>query len=65
MTARLLIALCLGLAAFAAQAHEAEMADAVLVDKGERQLHLMRGGEVWKSYSIGLGFAPEGHKQQA
>jgi murein L,D-transpeptidase YafK len=68
MLARLIVALCLGLAAFAAQAHETahetEKADKVLVDKGERQLHLLRGGEVWKSYPIGLGFAPEGHKQR-
>ncbi|MBE9553954.1 MAG: L,D-transpeptidase family protein [Proteobacteria bacterium] len=63
MIARLIVALCLGLAAFAAQAHEVEKADKVLVDKGERQIHLLRDGEVWKSYPIGLGFAPEGHKQ--
>jgi len=40
----------------------AEQADRVLVDKSDRQLHLLRGGDVWKSYPIGLGFAPEGHK---
>ena len=68
MIARLTVALCLGLAAFAAQAHETtdetEQADKVLVDKGERQLHLLRDGEVWKSYPVGLGFAPEGHKRR-
>lgn len=68
MIARLIVALCLGLAPFAAQAHETEQetakVDRVLVDKGGRQLHLLRGGEVWKSYPIGLGFAPEGHKQR-
>jgi murein L,D-transpeptidase YafK len=64
MIARLIVALGLGLAAFAAQAHETEMADKVVVDKGDRQLHLLRDGEVWKSYPIGLGFAPEGHKQR-
>jgi len=64
MIARLIVTLCLGLTAFAAQAHETETADRVLVDKGDRQLHLMRGGEVWKSYTIGLGFAPDGHKQR-
>ena len=48
----------------AALAHETEQADRVLVDKGERQLHLLRDGEVWKSYEIGLGFAPKGHKQR-
>jgi murein L,D-transpeptidase YafK len=64
MIARLIVALCLGLTAFAAQAHETEKADKVLVDKGERQIHLLRDGEVWKSYPIGLGFAPDGHKQR-
>ena len=64
MIARLIVALCLGLVAFAAQSHETEKADRVLVDKGGRQLHLVRDGEVWKSYPIGLGFAPDGHKQQ-
>ena len=63
MIARLIVALCLGLAAVAAQAHETEQADKVLVDKGDRQLYLLRGGEVWKSYPIGLGFAPDGDKQ--
>lgn len=64
MIARLIIALCLGFAAVAAQAHETAKADKVLVDKGDRQLHLLRDGEVWKSYPIGLGFAPDGHKQR-
>lgn len=68
MLARLIVALCLCFAAFAAQAHETahetEKADKVLVDKGDRQLYLLRGGEVWKSYPIGLGFAPDGHKQR-
>jgi murein L,D-transpeptidase YafK len=66
MIARLIIALWLGFAGFAAQAHETEheKADKVLVDKGDRQIHLLRDGEIWKSYPIGLGFAPEGHKQR-
>ncbi|MBE9557417.1 MAG: L,D-transpeptidase family protein [Proteobacteria bacterium] len=68
MIARLIVALCLGFAALAAQAHETEhateKADKVVVDKGARQIHLLRDGEIWKSYPIGLGFAPEGHKQR-
>ena len=47
-----------------ALAHGKEQADRVLVDKSDRQLHLMRDGHVWKSYPIGLGFAPAGHKRQ-
>lgn len=34
----------------------------VVVNKGERRMHLLHHGEVLKSYRIGLGFAPEGHK---
>lgn len=45
-------------------AHAREQAERVLVDKSDRQLHLIRNGEVWKSYPIGLGFAPEGHKEK-
>ncbi len=68
MFTRLIVALCLGFAAFSAHAHETEhateKADKVLVDKGARQIHLLRDGEIWKSYPIGLGFAPKGHKQR-
>lgn len=41
-----------------------EQADRVVVDKSDRAVYLMRGGKVWKSYPMGLGFAPEGHKRQ-
>lgn len=41
-----------------------EQADKVLVDKSDRQVYLLRDGEIWKSYPMGLGFAPEGHKQR-
>ena len=34
----------------------------VIVNKGDRQMFLMHHDEVLKSYPIGLGFAPEGHK---
>lgn len=66
MLARLIIVLCLGAfaAPAAALAREAAKADRVVVDKGDRQLYLLRGGEVWKSYPVGLGFEPEGHKQR-
>jgi murein L,D-transpeptidase YafK len=64
MIARLIVALCLGLAVSTSQAHDLKTADQVVINKGERQLHLMRRGAVWRSYPIGLGFAPEGHKQR-
>lgn len=35
----------------------------IQVFKGTRQMHLLHGGEVLRSFDIGLGFAPEGHKQ--
>jgi murein L,D-transpeptidase YafK len=34
----------------------------IIVFKQARALHLMHGKNVLKSYRIGLGFAPEGHK---
>ena len=34
----------------------------VVVDKGERKMYLLHQREVLKSYDIGLGFTPEGHK---
>ncbi len=35
----------------------------VLVDKGERRMHLIHNQEVLESYDIGLGFAPNGDKK--
>ncbi len=35
----------------------------VHVDKGDRRMHLLHHGQVLKSYDVGLGFAPDGHKQ--
>ncbi|MEQ5869210.1 L,D-transpeptidase family protein [Sagittula sp. NFXS13] len=34
----------------------------VVVNKGERRLHLLHHNKVLESYDIGLGFAPRGHK---
>jgi murein L,D-transpeptidase YafK len=39
------------------------LADRVVVRKSERQLLLMRAGEVLRSYKVALGLRPEGHKQ--
>jgi murein L,D-transpeptidase YafK len=39
------------------------LADSVVVRKSERQLYLMRNGQVLRSYKVSLGFRPEGHKQ--
>ncbi|MDP2365926.1 MAG: L,D-transpeptidase family protein [Ignavibacteria bacterium] len=39
-------------------------ADKVLVKKAERKLYLMKNNSVLKSYDIGLGKNPVGHKQR-
>ncbi len=40
------------------------LADHVIVRKGERRLELLRNGEVFNSFPIALGGAPEGHKER-
>lgn len=35
----------------------------IVVNKGERKLHMVSGKQVVKSYKIDLGFQPGGHKQ--
>lgn len=35
----------------------------IVVYKGARKMHLLHHSEVLESYDIGLGFAPNGHKQ--
>lgn len=42
----------------------AERADEIRVDKSDRRMTLLRGGNVIKSYRILLGDAPAGHKRQ-
>jgi len=39
-------------------------AQRIVVDKRDRQLHLEKDGAVVRSYSVSLGTAPVGHKQQ-
>ena len=38
-------------------------ADRVLVEKGERKLHLMRNGEIFRTFEIALGIRPVGDKE--
>lgn len=40
-----------------------QLADTVVVRKGERRLYLMRNGAVLRSFKVALGLRPEGHKQ--
>ncbi len=35
----------------------------VVIDKSQRQLYLLHGNVMLKSFDVGLGFAPEGHKR--
>lgn len=35
----------------------------IVVNKGDRKLHLVNGQKVLKTYKIDLGFQPDGHKQ--
>ncbi len=43
---------------------EFPIADFVLVEKGERKLHLIRDGEPFRSYDIALGIMPVGDKER-
>jgi murein L,D-transpeptidase YafK len=40
-----------------------QLADSVVVRKGERRLYLMRNGSVLRSFRVALGLRPDGHKQ--
>lgn len=45
-------------------ASEFPIADLVVIEKGERKLHLIRDGEVFRSFDIALGLMPIGDKEQ-
>jgi len=47
-----------------AQANDFPVADRVVVDKGNRKLHLLREGAPFRTFDIALGFAPEGDKEE-
>ncbi len=60
--ATLLTGLCL--LALPAQAGDFPMADKVVVEKENRKLHLMKNGDVFRSFDIALGVAPIGDKER-
>lgn len=60
LLAQLLILLFLHSAAFAA---DFPVADRVVIEKGERKLHLIRGGETFRTFDIALGIRPTGDKE--
>ena len=47
-----------------AAAADFPLADRVLVEKGKRQLHLLKNGIPFRTFKIALGLAPEGDKEQ-
>ena len=40
------------------------VADLVLVDKSDRELHLIQDGEIFRTFRVALGIRPNGHKQE-
>jgi murein L,D-transpeptidase YafK len=60
----LLLALLLVLAPGMIHAGEFPLADFVLIEKAERKLHLLREGEILKTFKIALGMRPVGDKQK-
>jgi murein L,D-transpeptidase YafK len=59
-----LCAALLVLAPATAPAAALEMADRIVVRKGERRLYLMNGERVLRSFRVSLGLTPTGHKQR-
>ena len=45
------------------EASDFPMADKVLVEKGDRKLHLLKNGIPFRTFDIALGLAPEGDKE--
>ena len=54
----------LAIAGGASEASDFPVADEVIVEKGERKLHLMKNGRAFRTFEIALGIAPEGDKEQ-
>jgi len=46
------------------QASEFPVADRVVIDKSDRELYLLSGGNVFRTFKIALGIRPEGDKQE-
>jgi len=47
-----------------AQAADFPVADKVVVEKGKRKLHLMKGGVAFRTFDIALGIVPVGDKEK-
>ena len=46
------------------QAGEFPIADEVIIDKSDRELHLMSDGEIFRTFKIALGIRPDGDKKK-
>lgn len=46
------------------QAGEFPIADEVIIDKSDRELHLISHGEIFRTFKIALGIQPEGDKNK-
>jgi murein L,D-transpeptidase YafK len=46
------------------QAGEFPVADEVIIDKSDRELHLLSDGEIFRTFKIALGIRPEGDKKK-
>jgi murein L,D-transpeptidase YafK len=49
---------------WSATANDFPVADLVVVEKANRQLHLVKDGEIFRTFKIALGMMPVGHKQK-
>jgi len=54
----------IALVALPARAADFPLADKVVVEKGQRKLHLLKDGDVFRSFDIALGVAPVGDKEK-
>ena len=46
------------------QAGDFPVADEVIIDKSDRELHLLNGGEILRTFKIALGIQPQGDKKK-
>ena len=60
----LLLALTLLLTPALIEAGEFPVADLVVIEKGARKLHLLRDGEIFKTFRVALGIQPVGDKKK-
>jgi len=58
------LSMALGVMALPARAGDFPVADKVVVEKEQRKLHLLKDGDVFRSFDIALGIAPIGDKEK-